>query len=798
MFKSSSKDTEWLQKSLRLTNYVAASSLYLKENFWLENSISQGDIKDRIVGHWGTVPGLNLIYAGLNWLIVNQEKEKEVDQRELSSKKNQFMLIVGPGHGAPSILSNLWMEGTLGKYYPQYTENALGGANLIKNFSWPGGFPSHTYPGLPGSINEGGELGYSLGLAFGSVLDNPTQVTFCVVGDGEAETGALSTSWQSNKFLNQKKDGVVLPILHLNDYKISGPTILSRMSNENLTKYFEGLNYIPFFAQQSEDEIWLSNYLDTLALAYQQVLNYQAGLSDKLPVLLLRTLKGWTGPKFAGGAKIEGNNLSHGIPLKNPKKNKSEFEVLKNWLESYNVNELIDLQTGTISKSITDHLPQPENRLGMIQEKLKVATKNLIIPDFNALQIQTLVRGQNGNQMVHLSEFLSQIIDQNRNNFRVFSPDESESNRLETLYETTQRVFNLPLKPWDDNLGESGQIMEMLSEQTLQSWMQGYNAFGGHGILVSYEAFLAIIISQIDQYIKYLNQSLTFNWRGWRPSMNYFATSTAWRQDHNGFTHQNPILINTLLSKNVDFTNVYFPADTNIGLQVLDGVLASGNTVNLIVAGKTDLPQWLTVEEAKLQAKQGIMEWKFAGNVNLESNSLEKIDIILASAGDYQTLETLAGIDWLKKNVPELKFKYVNINQMNCYGLGSAKTLVEHEKVYSQVFGEKIPVLINFHGYTTAVKQVIFDSTLSSRSTIIGYSEKGSTTTPFNMQVMNETSRWHVALNAIEIARKNNPIIEAKADQLVQILKSKLAEHREYILENGEDLPEILNWKWEE
>ncbi len=811
-----SADLDWLIKNIRLTNYISVSTLYLKDNFWLEEPLVEHHLKERVVGHWGTVPGLNLIYAGLNWLnfnlhIGNGESRFSAteDVKKVGETLNdqyspaKMLLIVGPGHGAPAILSNLWLEGSLGKYYPQYPETLTGAENLIKNFSWPEGFPSHTYPGLPGSINEGGELGYSLGLAYGSILSNPHLITVCVVGDGEAETGALAASWQSNKFINRESDGAVLPILHLNDYKISGPTVYSRMSDEDLFKYFEGLNYKPFlvtqnFADLNESEEWLTTYLETLTLAYQQIVNYKAGKTTKLPVILLRTLKGWTGPKFANGGKIEGNNLAHGLPLKNPKQNKAEFEVLKSWLESYKIEELVDTLQNTVRPEVTKFLPSPENRLGNIQSTLSLANQPLALPDILNFQIQTLVKGQNGNLMVHVSKYLSQIISQNPNKFRIFSPDEAESNRLETLYENTDRVFNLPLKEWDDNLGESGQIMEILSEQTLQSWMQGYNAFGGYGILISYEAFLAIIISQIDQFIKYSSQANKFNWRGSRPSMNYIATSTTWRQDHNGFTHQNPVLINTLLSKNVDFANVYFPVDVNIGLEVAKKVLTENNTVNLIVAGKTDLPQWLDVNKAKAQVEAGIMEWEFAGNSGVNNSQNSSPDIILASAGDYQTLETMAAISWLKQNAPELSFKYVNISQLTSFGLGAVSSTENAEQIYKRIFPENTEVLINFHGYPSALKQILYGTSLASKTTILGYMEQGSTTTPFDMQVLNGTSRFDMAIKALEIASKNNSIIAEKSVELIQILKSKLVEHKKYIVENGNDLPEVLSWKWEE
>jgi xylulose-5-phosphate/fructose-6-phosphate phosphoketolase len=781
-YKVPANSSTWLANHHRLTNFIGASALYLQDNYDLKKQLDPSHIKPRILGHWGTVPGINLIYGGLDVLI------KETGQ--------ETMLITGPGHGAPTVLANLFVEGTLSEFYPNISHDLKGMSELIHDFSWPKKFPSHTYPGLPGSIHEGGELGYSLGTAFGAAFNNPDLMVACIVGDGEAETGALAASWHSNKFLNPKTDGVVLPILHVNGYKISNPTIFGTMSREENEQYFKGLGYDPIWVSQYESEDIYTDWLETLFTAYNKIKaikeNWKEGQKAHWPVIILKTKKGWTGPAEINGEKLEDNNLSHGIPLKNPKTDKHELETLETWLRSYNINEFFD-DKGDLVSSVDSQIPEKQFRIGKNRHTYGGSEKELVLPDADMYTVSVDMRGMSpASELGSMSKMLERILELNKDTFRVFSPDESESNKLDALFKASSRVYEWPLREHDKNFATQGQIMEILSEQTLQSWMQGYNMTGRNGILVSYEAFLSIIASQIDQYMKFLHQTLEFEWRKPVPSMSYIATSSVWRQDHNGFTHQNPILINTLLAKQVDFVSVYFPTDVNTMIYTLQKSLSDKNQVNLIVAGKTDLPQWLTPEEAKEHVENGLSTWTWvSGEYNTQNP-----DVVLSSAGDYQTLETLAAIDLLRDFCPELKVRFVSINELTCLGFGE-----NHKKNIATVeltdyFTTDRQVIFNFHGYPEAIKQLVCGHEISMRMKILGYIEKGSTTTPFDMQIRNLTSRYHVAIEAIKAAAKVNSKIQESQKELLAHFAGKIAEHEEYIVEHGEDLPEIQNWVW--
>ncbi len=774
------ESSQLLAKWHRLTNYIAATSLYLQDNFWLEKPLEFSHIKPRILGHWGTVPGLNLIYGGLNLLI------RETGQSTI--------FIAGPGHGAPSILANLFLEGTISHYYPEITYDKKGLERVIKSFSWPGGFPSHTYPGLPGSINEGGELGYSLGVAFGAVINKPELMVACVIGDGEAETGALSASWMSNRFWNPVTDGFVLPIVHINGYKISNPTIFGTMTNLELANYFESLGYAPIVIDQDSLEASdiYTEYLKKLELAYNQLQtirqDYRPGIKSKIPVVLLRTHKGWTGAKYNGNIKLENNNYSHGIPLQRPKTDDDELNLLENWLKSYNIQELIT--PTNIESKLLEILPKnPKLLMGNNPLSGINPITELKLPNIDNLYVQIDTPGQKStSELKEFGSLITRLLENsnNRENFLIFSPDESESNNLEDLFDITTKKYLWPTKFWDKDISEVGNMLEILSEQTLQSWMQGFVMTGGYGIMISYEAFLVIITSQIDQYIKFAKQSQGFSWREPRASLNYIATSTLWRQDHNGFTHQNPSLINSLLTKKSSMVDVFFGSDTNTMLAISEKVLPSKSKINLIVAGKTDLGDWLTMEQARRQIDKGIMEWGFISNCGAHEP-----DIIIGSAGDYQTLETLAGIDWLNQNYPELKIKYLNITSLNCQGLGTSDKPINTQKELEFYFGNEIPVLINFHGYPEALGQLIYGTELSMRTKIIGYNEQGTTTTPFDMQVLNGTSRWHVAKLALETIKKPSK----KVPNLIKTLDEKLINHRSYIQKFGDDMDKVKKWK---
>jgi xylulose-5-phosphate/fructose-6-phosphate phosphoketolase len=777
----------WYKKYHRYTNYLSAAMLYLKDNYFLERDLAKEDLKPRILGHWGTVPGINFIYGGLNAFLKTLEDEE---------KLQNLMLITGPGHGAPAVISGLYLEQTLEKFYPEATLDLNGFGHVCKQFSWPGGFQSHTWPGLPGQISEGGELGYSLGIAFGTVLDNPDLITVCVVGDGEAETGTLSASWQSNKFLNHKTDGVVLPILHLNGYRISGPTIMSAMSEVELRKYFEGLGYRPYFVDEYEleDSVFIK-FFNTLNAAYDDIKSYKEN-GGLLPMIVLKTKKGWTGPKFIGDKKLEDNNFSHGIPLTKPQKDEEEFQVLKEWLESYQIKDLVN-KDGSPIEEIFKFIPQ--NKIG--QTKASSGDPESIDLELPALEdegVRIFTRGSRpDSRMIEASQYFRDIFDLNidNKNFRIFSPDESESNLMDVIFQETGRAFNRKLREHDENYSENGRIMEILSENVLQAWMQGYNLTGRHGVLISYEAFLGIITSQIDQYLKYLKQTLEFTWRKPLPSMNYIATSTLWRQEHNGFTHQNPTLINSLLVKQTENINIYFPTDANSLLAVLERCFKDRNKVNLIVACKRELPQWISIEEARLHIKNGISVWDWASNLNGEDEKnlgriKNEVDVVLASAGDYQTQETLAAAQILKETIPELKFKYVNVNNITNKGFGNISDISE----YDNYFTKESQVIFNFHGYPEAIKQITWNTNLAHRTTILGYRENGGTTTPFDMQVQNGTSRYNVCIKAAEEAAKVNPNVKVRGEELIKEWTKLLNNHKYYIKEHGDDLPIVKNF----
>jgi xylulose-5-phosphate/fructose-6-phosphate phosphoketolase len=777
--KSHSAD---IYKQLNLLNYVGASSLYLQDNFWLEKPLTHDHIKPRILGHWGTVPGLSLIYACSNSLI--------------QSTNQKSIFVTGPGHGAPAILAHLLLEGSLGEYYEQYTANREGAEHLIKDFSWPKKLPSHCYPGLPGSIHEGGELGYSLGTAFGIVFDQPDNMAIVVVGDGEAETGALAASWHSNKFYNPKKDGFVLPILHLNGYKISNPTLFATMSDEELIKHFESLNYTPIIVDQYNTKDIVQDTLEGLYQAYDILVKnrdeWKEGDKVNLPVVLLRTMKGWTGPKANGAIKLEDNNYSHGIPLKKPKTDEAELKILHDWLSSYKPDEFFS-ENGKILPHLLSTIPSKKLCMGMNPHAQVKDPEKLILPNLDTLDEEfTLVGSQMDSELESFSKYMEVILKNpdNLNKFRIFSPDESESNFLEKIFNSTEKVYQWPVREWDHNFSHHGHFMEILSEQTLMSWMQGYILSGRNGVLVSYEAFLSIIASQIDQYIKFIRQAQDFTWRAKVPSLNFIATSSVWRQDHNGFTHQNPILINTMLAKHVDFVNVFFPSDVNTMLVCMEHCFTSQSTVNLIISGKTLMPQYLSLDQARKQVKEGLSIWDFA------SNSKDP-DVIVSSAGDYQTMECMAGISIIKKICPELKFRYVNVSTLSCQGFGCGDEQCLTDGQICDIYTKDKEVIFNFHGYPELMKQMLFDTCLVGRTTILGYIEKGTTTTPFDMQVKNLTSRYHVAILMLEKASVHNPLVAAKKDKLIKQLTDKITEHKQYIGDVGDDMPEVKNWKWE-
>ncbi len=782
------KVLDWFRKYHRITNYLGAAMLYLKDNYFLEEELKPEHIKSRILGHWGTVPGLNFMYTGLNYLIKKTNQE--------------MMFIAGPGHGAPAVLANVWLEGTLEEFYNNVPRNKDGFQNLIKLFSWPKGFPSHTYPGVPGSLHEGGELGYSLGTAYGTVFDNPRLMTVCVVGDGEAETGPLAASWHSNKFIDPINTGVVLPILHLNGYRISGPTIFGTMSNEEVMNYFKGLGYDPIMVNQYETDDIYRDYIDALDNVYNKIQMVrkewqETGKKPIWPMLVVKTMKGWTGPTFVEGRQIKDHNNSHGIPLEHPKKDEAELKAIQEWLRSYRVNELLN-EDKTLKNELFEFVPEGDLRMGKNKHTFGgEIRKNLNLPELEKLSIKIDSPGHTQeSSMEVMGKYYVEIFRNNEReqNFRLFSPDESESNKLGEIFDITQRKYIWPVRDCDKCISPNGRVMELLSEHVLQEWMQGYVLSGRHGVLISYEAFLGIITTMIDQYIKFIRTSTEISWRKPVSSLNYVATSTGWRQDHNGFSHQNPTLINTLLTKQADFVSIYFPADSNILLATLNDCLKGVDNVNLIVSGKRDLPQWLTLEQAKEHVKNGIGRWDFVGNIVNDSNNTP--DVVLASCGDYQTQETIAAAQILKEDVPELIFQYVNVNEITRLGLGDEHNPLMTSDDYEKYFTSSRDVIFNFHGYPDAIKQLTWGRKISEQLVLLGYIEKGTTTTPFDMQVVNKASRYHVAIQAILSAARFNDQVRMREEELIRKYTDILKKHESYIVENGDDMPEIKAFKF--
>lgn len=782
---------ENIKKYFRAANYLSATQIFLQDNFLLEEPLRPEHIKARLLGHWGTCPGINFVYAFLNKLV--------------KDKNANVLYVVGPGHGYPAIQANLFLEGTLGEFYPKATRDFDGIAYVSKNFSWPYGFPSHSSPYTPGVILEGGELGYALSTSFGAALDNPDLIVACLVGDGEAETGPTATAWHCNKFLNPKTSGAVLPILHLNGYKISGPTIFGRMSDDELQKLFEGYGYRPIFVDAGETgngkkELGGDVFIQmdkAISKAYKEIIDLQKRAREddeevekpNWPMIIMRTPKGWTGIKEVKGKKVEGNHWSHQVVTKDPRIDEEERQALENWFRSYDFEELFDKKTGFI-KEIVDLIPENKKRIGKNKHAFggPEVYKELDLPDPSDFQEKVERPGsQFSSSMRRSGEYLNQVIAKNKN-FRFFSPDETHSNKLDKIFDSTSRSFQWPLKKWDDNLSKNGQVIEMLSEHTLQGMAQGYVLTGRHAVFASYEAFIQIVSSMADQYAKFLKQMREVSWRGQIPSLNYILTSTGWRQDHNGFSHQNPGFIDDMLQRQGDFINVYLPADGSSTLAVLDKSLKSTSGINIIVGGKQTEPRWIDLNQATEQLEDGLGIWKFASD--------EDPDIVFSGAGDYVTKEALAGLDLLKKELPKIKVRFVNIVTLSYSGFGCGGNVIS-KKDFENYFTADKPVLINYHAYPQTIKQLLFDYCEDpSRFQVKGYIENGSTTTPFDMQVRNKTSRFHLVKDACTMLEKVGKITKTECDKIINKYDEKLDKHTEFIKENGVDMDEIENWQW--
>ncbi|HEX9153829.1 MAG TPA: phosphoketolase family protein, partial [Candidatus Saccharimonadales bacterium] len=766
---------EKIDQYIRAANYLTAAQIFLQDNFLMERDLTFDDVKPRLLGHWGSGPGINFSYAHLSWMAKKHDQD--------------MMFVLGPGHGFPALQANLFMEGTLSKFYDDVTMDLDGVGYLCRQFSWPYGFPSHSNPGTPGVILEGGELGYSLSTSFGAALDNPDLMVACLVGDGEAETGPAAASWHLNKLLNPKTDGIVLPILHLNGYKISGPTVYGRMSDYELMALFSGYGYHPRIVDATKSDNPHKDMSEALEWAYQtiqEIRSSQDTTAQHLPMIIMRTLKGWTGVKELDGNKIEGNCLSHQVVLTEAKTDENQLTLLNNWLHSYNFHELFSRENG-FGDYIQAVLPDnPEKRIGMTKHALggDAVYKRLNLPDITQFAEDAEKPGTIGSSsMRRAGLYLEEIfkLNQDSKNFRFMSPDETYSNKLDAVFGATSRAWQWPIASWDKDLSQDGRVMEMLSEHNLQGLVQGYVLTGRHAIFASYEAFIQIVSSMMDQYAKFLSQSSEISWRGPIGSLNYILTSSGWRQDHNGFSHQNPGFIDDALRRQGDYVNVFFPADGNTALVALERMVSSERHINVLIAGKTLEPRWLTPEKARQAIEEGVSVWDFASDDNP--------DVVLVGVGDYPTKEVMAAIDLVKQERGDINIRCLNISSLTSYGLGQGGTPVSNEE-FEQKFTTDKPVICNFHGYPETLKAILFNyANSTSRFDIRGYVEHGSTTTPFDMHVRNRTSRYHLVVAVFEKLVASGRLSHEDAQGFIDKYNQKITDNTEYIKVHGIDTP---------
>ena len=768
----------------RAANYLSVGQIYLYANPLLREPLKLEHIKPRLLGHWGTTPGLNFIYVHMNRVI----KKYDLDA----------IYICGPGHGGPGMVANAYLEGTYSELYTNIQENEDGLRKLFRQFSFPGGIPSHAAPETPGSIHEGGELGYSLSHACGAAFDNPDLLVCCVVGDGEAETGPLATSWHINKFLNPVRDGAVLPILHLNGYKIANPTILGRMSDDELTKLFTGYGWKPYFLEGHEPEQMHQLMAATLDHIVEEIRGIQsdARRSNKpslpeWPMIVLRTPKGWTGPKVVDGKPVEGTWRAHQVPVSDPQHKPEHLKILEEWMRSYRPEELFD-EHGKLVPDLSELPPQGNRRMSANPHANGgLLLRDLVMPDFRKYAVEVKKPGTKVAESTRiLGGFLRDVMKLNleSKNFRVVGPDENASNRLEALYEVSGKEWMEPILPVDENLSPDGRVLEMLSEHMCQGWLEGYLLTGRHGFFSCYEAFIHIVDSMFNQHAKWLKVTRNIEWRRPIASLNYLLTSHVWRQDHNGFTHQDPGFIDHVVNKKADVVRVYLPPDANCLLSVADHCLRSRHYVNVIVAGKQPELQWLDMESAIEHCTNGIGIWDWASN----DNNTEP-DLVMACAGDIPTLETLAAVDLLRKNFPDLKIRVINVVDLMTIQPSTEHPhgLSDHD--FDSLFTTDKPVIFAYHGYPWLIHRLTYRRRNHDNLHVRGYKEEGTTTTPFDMTVLNDLDRFHLASDAVDRV----PKLQRVGGHFKQFLRNKLVEHKEYIRVHGEDLPEIRDWKWE-
>jgi xylulose-5-phosphate/fructose-6-phosphate phosphoketolase len=768
----------------RATNYLAVGQIYLLDNPLLHEPLVPDHIKPRLLGHWGTTPGLNLVYAHCNRVI----RARDLD----------MIYVIGPGHGGPAIAANAWLEGSYTETYPGVGRDAEGMRRLFRQFSFPGGIPSHVAPEIPGSIHEGGELGYSLAHAFGAAFDNPDLLVTCVVGDGEAETGALATSWHCPRFLDPVSDGAVLPILHLNGYKIANPTVLARIGDEQLTSLLEGCGWRPYLVEGDDPAAVHRELAATMDTVLDEIRDIQATArsggerpADETgpvwPMIVLRTPKGWTGPDVVDGVPVEGTWRAHQVPLAEVRTNPDHMGQLERWMRSYGVEELFDAD-GRPSDDLMSFAPEGQRRMGLNPHANGGRlTRGLELPDFRDFAVDASTPGQTmTSATAALGAFLREVIRRNPETFRLFGPDETASNRLGSVFDVTDKVWGARIEPVDEHLSRHGRVTEVLSEHLCQGWLEGYLLTGRHGLFSCYEAFIHIVDSMFNQHAKWLKTTLSLDWRAPIPSLNYLLTSHVWRQDHNGFSHQDPGFIDHVVNKRAEVIRVYLPPDANTLLSVGDHCLRSRNYVNVVVAGKQPSPQWLDMTAAAAHCARGLGVWEWASNDGGDP------DVVLACAGDVPTLETVAAADLLRQHLPDLRVRVVNVVDLMRLQPASEHPHGLPDPEFDAIFTADRPVIFAYHGYPWLIHRLTYRRTNHDNIHVRGYKEEGTTTTPFDMVVVNDMDRLHLVIDVIDRV----PGLATKAAVLRQAMVDKRDEHRRYVREHGEDLPEIRDWRW--
>jgi xylulose-5-phosphate/fructose-6-phosphate phosphoketolase len=785
--KPSKQQLRLMDAYWRAANYLSVGQIYLYDNPLLKKPLTKEHIKPRLLGHWGTTPGLNFIYVHLN--------------RVINAHDQDMIYITGPGHGGPALVANAYLEGTYSEIYPNISQDEEGMKKLFKQFSFPGGIPSHVAPETPGSIHEGGELGYALSHAYGAAFDNPDLIVACVVGDGEAETGPLATSWHSNKFLNPVSDGAVLPILHLNGYKIANPTVLARISHQELEQLFRGYGYMPYFVEGDEPETMHHLMAATIDRVIAEIKKIQADARTRKrgsreverpfwPMIVLRTPKGWTCPEKIDGKRTEDFWRSHQVPMGEMHENPEHVKILEKWMKSYRPTELFD-SAGGFKPELAVLAPKGERRMSANPHTNGgVLLKDLRLPDFRNYAVEVPSPGAVNVEATRvMGQFLRDVMKLNLDsrNFRLFSPDENNSNRWQDVLEVTDRAWMAERFDYDDKLAPDGRVMEMLSEHQCQGWLEGYLLTGRHGFFSCYEAFIHIIDSMFNQHAKWLKVSNDITWRRPIASLNYLLSSHVWRQDHNGFSHQDPGFIDHVVNKKAEVVRVYLPPDANCLLSVTDHCLRSRNYVNVIVAGKQPAPQWLNMDQAVKHCTAGIGIWEWASN-----DRGGEPDVVMACCGDVPTLETLAAVDLMRRHISELKIRVINIVDLMTLQPTSEHPHGLSDKDFDALFTTNKPVIFAFHGYPWLIHRLTYRRTNHDNLHVRGYKEEGTTTTPFDMCVLNDLDRFHLVQDVIDRV----PQLGARAAYAKQAIRDALIDHKEYIYEYGEDAPQISGWKW--